>query len=250
MPSQRKPNDPNNPFRAGQVNEKGRTICGAETVLEVPCQQSAMPNGRCRRHGGMTPGGMASPHWKGGKSKYLPTALMERYEESLSDPELVALREEIALIDTRMTELMEQLEDGISPKTWTEVKALWAEVRTSRGSTQSTAAFDLFVKDDEHRLINYQRNWTQILDLTERRRKLVDTEQRRLLMSQQMLTVEQAMMMVTACISALREAVFTYADQTTARHILSESQRRYNELISIPASYRAVNGIVGETDGG
>ena len=30
--------------------------CGAKTRSGKPCQQAAMPNGRCRMHGGLSPG--------------------------------------------------------------------------------------------------------------------------------------------------------------------------------------------------
>ena len=30
--------------------------CGARTRSESPCQAPAMPNGRCRMHGGLSPG--------------------------------------------------------------------------------------------------------------------------------------------------------------------------------------------------
>src|SRR5712664_1581054 len=30
--------------------------CGARTRSESPCQSPAMPNGRCRMHGGLSPG--------------------------------------------------------------------------------------------------------------------------------------------------------------------------------------------------
>lgn len=46
--------------------------CGAKNKHSgTPCQAAAMSNGRCRVHGGMTPGGVASPHLKHGRrSKY------------------------------------------------------------------------------------------------------------------------------------------------------------------------------------
>lgn len=79
----------------------------------------------CTVHGGLTPSGIASPHWKHGRySRYLPTGLLDRYEAELSDPELLVLDDEIALIRSRLFELLEKLEDSPdSGGTWTELRS-------------------------------------------------------------------------------------------------------------------------------
>jgi hypothetical protein len=43
--------------------------CGARTRRGTACQSPAMPNGRCRIHGGKSPGapkGKRNGHWRGG----------------------------------------------------------------------------------------------------------------------------------------------------------------------------------------
>jgi hypothetical protein len=52
-----------NPIRS----PKPYAICGARNRSGSPCQARPMPNGRCRMHGGATPGGVASPHFKQGR---------------------------------------------------------------------------------------------------------------------------------------------------------------------------------------
>ena len=42
------------------VDQLGRRICGAKCRgKDKTCRQPAMPNGRCKLHGGLTPGGQA-----------------------------------------------------------------------------------------------------------------------------------------------------------------------------------------------
>ena len=67
-----------------------------------------MTNGRCRVHGGKTPSGPASPHWKTGKhSRVLrELTLSARYEEFLANPELGELREEVALTDLHIEKVV------------------------------------------------------------------------------------------------------------------------------------------------
>jgi hypothetical protein len=50
----------------------GRRLCGAKCRgKNKRCRQPAMLNGRCKLHGGLTPLGIASPHFKHGRrSKY------------------------------------------------------------------------------------------------------------------------------------------------------------------------------------
>ena len=52
---------------------KGK-LCGAKKRRkDETCRAPAMPNGRCRIHGGLSLGGIAHPNFKhGGRSKYFP----------------------------------------------------------------------------------------------------------------------------------------------------------------------------------
>ena len=79
----------------------------------LQCKRNAKP-GRsvCKIHGGDTPVGLAAPNFKTGRySKYLPAGLAERYVAARTDPELLSLRDEIGLVDTRITEVLIQSSD-------------------------------------------------------------------------------------------------------------------------------------------
>ena len=72
------------------------------------CRKPAM-QGRtvCRAHGGATPRGTASPHYRHGRwSKDLPTQLVQRYQEARLDEDLLSLREEVALVDMQIGTLL------------------------------------------------------------------------------------------------------------------------------------------------
>src|SRR5262245_13255246 len=74
----------------------GRRLCGAKCRgKDKRCRQPALQNGRCRLHGGLTPGGMASPHYRHGmRSKYLrdfpplPPPPPEERQLASQDPDL------------------------------------------------------------------------------------------------------------------------------------------------------------------
>jgi hypothetical protein len=104
--------------------------CGAKTRAGRPCPTPGMWNGRCRMHGGRSLAGSASGAFKTGRySKYMPKRLLERYEEAMGDPNLLALTDEIALVDARAQELLEQLNVGATPERWGDLLALFEQRR-------------------------------------------------------------------------------------------------------------------------
>ena len=77
--------------------------CGAKAKQSPGkfCTSPPVPGRkRCRMHGGLTPRGPASPQFKTGRfSKYLGGALGDAYENSVSNPELLDLKDGIAVLD-------------------------------------------------------------------------------------------------------------------------------------------------------
>jgi hypothetical protein len=111
----RNPMSNGNPISNGAPAGRGGKVCGARTRAGGECQARPCANGRCKVHGGLTPGGLASPKYKTGKhSKYLrglPKELGKAYREALNDEELISLRNEIAMTQAfyrcRLAELLE-----------------------------------------------------------------------------------------------------------------------------------------------
>ena len=82
---------------------------------------------RCRLHGGKSLAGPAHGNWKHGMySTVLPEALGTHYATARQNPALVALTEQIALVDAKVFELFEQVQRGESPAAWTRVLELAA----------------------------------------------------------------------------------------------------------------------------
>jgi hypothetical protein len=105
-------------------NSEGVPICSAKCRNGTVCQQTLISkNGRCRMHGGTSPG---APIVHGGRSKLLKSLnLFERVQDSLSDPELLSHKNNIALVEG----LMKQVGDDFTatPGEWQEVKRLGRE---------------------------------------------------------------------------------------------------------------------------
>lgn len=192
-----------------------RTICGAKTRKGTICQRPPMVNGKCHLHGGKSLAGIASTQWKTGKySKYLPGRLMARYEEALNDPELISLSGEIALVDTRIGELLTRIDTGESGQHWKDANKYFADA-TEAIRQNDTKAHQVAMLSLRDVLQVGQRDfyvWGEIVGLLEARRRLVDTERRRLVDAEQMITANEAMSLVAALMVVIKQHV---ADRDT-----------------------------------
>src|SRR6185436_8277650 len=86
--------------------------CGARRRDGGRCRQPGMaPSGRCRLHGGRTPRGLADANTRTGRySRDLPTRVAARYESALADPELLSVRDDIALLQGSIQQVMAEVQ--------------------------------------------------------------------------------------------------------------------------------------------
>lgn len=209
------------------------------------CRRRAVNGKRvCTVHGGLTPSGVASANWKHGRySKAIPTRLMERYQASESDPELLNLRSDIALVDARISELLGSVDVGESGRLWRDLGKLRKDFLVAQREKDQDAMASVLTEllNTVGRGAQDWERWQEIADFLERRRRLVESEQKRLVAMQQMVTAEQAMTLVTTLGLAVREIVLEHVDADTGRAILSKVQQ---ELIRVSAA-----GTRGEVNG-
>lgn len=191
-------------------------LCGAKKRgKDETCRALAMANGRCRIHGGLQPNGIARPQFKTGRySKYLPARLAGRYEEAAADPDLLALRDDIALLDTRIAQTVSALDTGESQEAWS---ALFAAVSALEKQWQSLLD-DGEPPEDMERTVEQLGKlvrdglsagyvWSEIRGLLKERAALVAGEQKRLVDMQQYVTATQAMGFVAAVMASVRKHV-------------------------------------------
>jgi hypothetical protein len=152
--------------------------CGAQTRTGVACRLASMPNGRCRMHGGATPRGAASPHFKHGRYSTAFGGLAARVTTALDDPDRLTLRHEIALVDARLAELTEAPMDALA--------------------------------------------WGEAMGLVEQRRRLVESEQKRLRALEQSMSPTEAVSFVLAVLDVIKRHV---ADRAARAAIGTELER-------------------------
>ncbi len=181
-------NDTNN-------NTTLQKLCGAKTRSGGACRTKAMFNGRCRMHGGTSLSGHASPSFKHGRySKYLPTHLSDCYKKAVDDPELTDLRDEIALVTMYIQERLEKLRTGESAELYTVLGSLLDEFDNAienEDFAESRRVIDL-MKVTVRQGIRSYKQYEALQPMIEQRRRLVDSEARRLKDMGQTISLEQA----------------------------------------------------------
>lgn len=184
-------------------------ICGALTNKKKMCQKKPMENGRCRNHGGASPKGLDHPRTKhGGYSKYLPDALKDKYKEATTNEELLSLKDEMALVTTRLYELAEMVDEAGGKKKYAEIVDLWRRWHKAKSMDSKNARY---IKQDLDEAIEHIEKdlqiWDEVTNLVNMKRKLVDSEQRKLNNLQQYVPTEKVMLFIGAVMDVVSNEI-------------------------------------------
>jgi len=202
--------------------------CGEDRHCHRTVKQEGL---RCFLHGGKSVSGIASPNYKHGRySKVLPTGLAERYERSLDDDDILALRDEIALLDTRLADLVNSLDIGTSKDLWKGLRTSYNNLRTALGQQDPASANEAMRALGRAISAGTQerQTWDEVYTLLDARRKLVESEAKRLIQMQQVITAEQAMVLLSRVQQAIIENV-------TDKRALAAIAAEFRELVMAPA---------------
>src|SRR5215218_5374034 len=183
-----------------------RAICGATNRAGGTCRAVPMSNGRCKNHGGLTPAGIASPHFQHGRYSRVIPRVAARLAAAAADPNYLELRQEIALVDARLGELLGRLDDGEHGGLWTTVLSRWAAYTLAQGTAaeaemREKLACAITTGADDWKA------WDAVRDLVHDRRKLVAGEVKRILVSQKHLSVDEAHTLAARMVEAVRRHV-------------------------------------------
>ena len=179
----------------------------------MPCavpEKLLMPNGRCRVHGGATPSGAASPHFKTGRySGALPERLLARYQELKADPDLTSLASEIAVVRARIFSLLERLGANEPARLWGELNAAWADLVAARAAGNTGNMADAL--NEIGRLIESgageAASWREIGVEIDRVNRLVAQEARQQQLAEATITIERALVWAGAVGAILRDHI-------------------------------------------
>jgi hypothetical protein len=176
------------------------------------CQRAAMHGMTvCYMHGGKSPIGMGSRALtRGGRySKFLPLRLAAQYDTAEKDPDLLNLRNEIALSETRLIDLLKRIDSGEAGAIWGDAKKGMAEFQKARalGDTEKMRTALSAIEAVIDRGVEDWRLWREIGEQIEQRRRLVESEHKRLVAMDLVITADRAMLLMAAVVSLIREHV-------------------------------------------
>tara|TARA_R110000868_G_scaffold176609_4_gene414493 strand:- start:7389 stop:8081 length:693 start_codon:yes stop_codon:yes gene_type:complete len=189
---------------------------------------------RCHRHGGKNQqnanfGTKSLKH--GRSSKHLPTRLISSYREMLADEQQLSLSNEIALIDTRLSEAVGGLnvESGMALwKALSMMKNAYIRYEQSRHRTKAERVLMEMFEVIEEGTSEFKQ-WQEILGLIDHRRKTVESERKRIVETQQVLTSREAMAMMAAIHDSLRKRI-------NDPRVLRDIARDLDSLFNNPAA--------------
>jgi len=203
------------------------------------CKKDAIPGRRvCHIHGGKSLAGIVAPAYKDGRySKYIPDRLKVRYEAAREDSAILALRDDISLVDARLTDLLGRVDTGESGALWSKLKeqriALSVAQRTEDRKGQADAINAILSLIDQGHA-DY-RAWSELQAALEQRKRLVESERKRLVEMQQMITAAQAQLLLQSMLDSVKEHV-------RDRDILSAIQTTFIQLTAHDDSAVVDNG--------
>jgi hypothetical protein len=208
--------------------------CAGVTRAGTRCSRPATDGTRyCTIH--RRPAMIANRHEDAGRyTTGLPAAMVAEYQTALQDRYLLHLRDEIAVITTRINHLLTQTDVAVNASAWKEIKQVWERMKRATRKGDQDAIDEAMLRLTE--LIDTGKResdiWIDIERLFEQRRRLVETEQKYLRTAGQTLTIEAAMVLLAAAISAIKESVRKYVGSREVQEaIIVDAQYEYSKLV-------------------
>lgn len=218
------PMSPGNPHETEETRYRnGTRLCNAKK--NTCCAFVVRGKTKCHYHGGATPKGPAHGAYETGKySKFLGHGIKAKYAEAISDPTLTEYRADIALLQSRLYQL---LETGESLPLWEGVAEAYNELRYALnakdplGLGNSLAQLDDLLK----RGLADSIRWQEIYQVAEQMTKIKEREHKRLIAAQQMVSAEQFMAFIQFIIDVAQK---TITDRDQLRAFSAEIDRSWN----------------------
>ncbi len=164
----------------------------------------------------------------------LPPGLESRYQTGLQDRYLLHLRDEISILDARVHDLLGQSKEGVNAATWKKARTQWGTLKRAVRDNDSRALSAIMDAIDDT-LEEGKRDsdlWLDIERLMEQRRRLVETEQKYLHQTNQMISTEVAMLLLAGTITALKNSVRKYVSTIeVVDQIVADAQVEYERIV-------------------
>ena len=169
-----------------------------------------MPNGRCRLHGGKSAAGIASATFRNGRySKYVPARLSDRFEVALKDETMLEQRREIALLEIRINDLLDLLGVTGPRDVFKQLTELWTAFRHYANKQKKDKANEKIYELDTLIMGAHDESklWQQVEQTVETRRRVVESERKRIIEAQEFVTLQQSLTLARALVESINKHI-------------------------------------------
>jgi len=177
-------------------------VCGAAKGDGGICMsRNLYDNGKCKFHGGKSPSGV--DHYRAGSlmySKHIPTRLKDRFLQLAQDDDIMSTRSDMALIASRVEELLEKSDFTAGKEDFEKIVFQFtrfkyaSSIGDAKGAKTAMNELGLLIET-----INKDMSiWTEIYESLELKRRLAETERRRLEALSLFIPVDRVMTMMTS----------------------------------------------------
>ena len=208
---------------------KGYRCAAVSKTTGTRCQVTAVSGSLlCRSHGGSQHKGTASPQYRhGSRSQALPLRLQAQYQAAIQDPELLSLRQDLGVLEIRVTELLSRLDTGESSQAWHQIQDLSDQLQQALQDQNVGAAASRLA--DLQELVQVavagSAAWHELRSVLRDRASLATLEQKRLQEVQGTVPVEAFLAMLGHLMQRLQSILLTSLDGHLARALLQQFQQ-------------------------
>ena len=221
--------------------EHGYPVCGCRSRKpnrfgEYVCLTRPMKGGICcRKHGGKTPKGADSPHAKHLRYSQVPVRLLEGYEAALGDERLLELRDESALLQARVNDLLGRVDSGESGQLWAEVGKTWEKYNKAlrHADADQEAAHRQYLDQLIRSGVDDYRAWDEVVKVVDQKRRISESERKRLHEMEVMIAANQIGTLILAVGEMFRANVTKHVRNADERRsLLTDTQTDIGRLVS------------------
>ena len=190
---------------------------------------------KCHYHGGKTPRGAASPHAKHLRYSQVPQRLLEGYEVALGDERLLELRDESALLQARVNDLLGRVDSGESGWLWAELGKTWEKyVKALRaGEADEVLEYQQYLDQLIRSGVDDYRVWEEVVKVVDQKRRISESERKRLHEMEVMIAARQIGDLILAVGEMFRANVLKHVrDVDERRAVLTDTQNDIGRFVS------------------
>lgn len=168
---------------------------------------------RCRIHGGVPQIGVSNPNFRhGGRSRYssvLTGTNLGRFEDALSDPAHIEMREQLALLDMMLIDALERAQLGRTGELWEELTNQAHRFKIAQRRDDQSGAADALnaIFEVVENGAQAHRAMVEAANLIERQRKVKDSERKRIVDEQQSISATRALTFASTVFEIVRKHI-------------------------------------------